>query len=1124
MDHTKILKSVTDFYNTFDKRQLNFDFYEEQILGLKGMSETITTVKFPIYYLFDHTINKDIGSDVSKRTELRDRLKLDTLFSITRKNIIDISFDNHSTILYKFIFKDRKYLYYSNSGLGINNQLRNNIDNTTACKIFYINEETLWNQIPNYINSIIEAVKDITFYDTIPSFTGKIKTEEIWKELSTGINNKITKSEYDIIIQFIIQNRENKAQNLCYALLNFFWKKYQPQIFECTFNHVLNGIDADKYLSEVYKIIDSKYTLEELINNCYNDTNINIYKKIIAISENPKTDFNTFIDQINIELEKLKSIPTIKYKLENSFKLVYNNISGLYNNEQKSGSCSFYSYYNLGINMKILNVFNTTQNVDDFIVAFIEFHYKMIYLFCVTNDTKFTPISNDKFNESNFHNLKYINRLIKDNNLLDEIIKFYPSTTFIFNPDKLQIDKLLDYFMAGPLIKRNKLINIPNDINIFDDLYTYINHILYNIRNNQTIDIKTMSDRIRDIFSIIIININDPSKDNIYKYLYKTIYHPYDEYHNFNYIYFNTYAEIYIIYLIFLYEIYQEYIVEQKIEGMARFNILYFTIPKLYKHELYWNNYDSRDYKSKWNKVDYDSNFFNIYLNNQLNFNEITNISNKVKKTISFNFFNSSKDKYKIEFKFCNFISINNDYFDLNRYSKDTINLHIIKYQEVFFYQIQELVNLYIKISITINNRNINTDIKDVYKTNIITIKNNIKYWIKNYINNKIKLNVDYPAKKLYQILILILSDNKLFLYEDNKYYSGDFNENRVYDLLINSNTKIYIGPYEIYIKEIFDYLCNLDTIKDENITYLINLISNPLPKIQWIKELDFEILDIANSEYKYKSETYLSLTYFNDTQHNNNIKILLSRFGFDFKDIEEYIFLLPKNNLNEELDIFTLKDDDYSKIKCFILINKYKKCIEITINHDHKIEIDECYIFDNKDKETKNKLLFNLKKETHPFISIIPDNSPYLCYKKDNAYYLEFILSTAQSKNLSRGSAITYKESEYDNFEFSMFKMKIAPSLIFFTLSTYNNEFYKQLFDFYDTSNINIISKIDDLKKSYNIGYDFTDLNIYINELYTKLCSTIGCLTKYDQTKYKQVLELIPEQNKENIFDMIAN
>jgi hypothetical protein len=178
---------------------------------------------------------------------------------------------------------------------------------------------------------------------------------------------------------------------------------------------------------------------------------------------------------------------------------------------------------------------------------------------------------------------------------------------------------------------------------------------------------------------------------------------------------------------------------------------------------------------------------------------------------------------------------------------------------------------------------------------------------------------------------------------------------------------------------------------------------------------------------------------------------------------------------------------------KCFILINKYKKCIEITYNVGNIIDLNECYLFDESNKDVKNKLIFNLIKETHPFISMTPQNSPYLCYQLNNNYYLEFILSNKISKNKNSKPSVIYKKerNDYEN-DFSMYKVKVAPSQIFFTISSYNNDKHNKLFEFYDISNLNIKSQISKLKLQYNINYDYNDLNIIIDETNTNLCSLI--------------------------------
>jgi hypothetical protein len=76
----------------------------------------------PIYYLFDNIIKDDIGCTVPVRNRVMEFTEAYTIFNIDKRNIVDISCGNHSTILYTFINKTRHYLYYSNSGLGVQNQ------------------------------------------------------------------------------------------------------------------------------------------------------------------------------------------------------------------------------------------------------------------------------------------------------------------------------------------------------------------------------------------------------------------------------------------------------------------------------------------------------------------------------------------------------------------------------------------------------------------------------------------------------------------------------------------------------------------------------------------------------------------------------------------------------------------------------------------------------------------------------------------------------------------------------------------------------------------------------------------------------------------------------------------
>jgi hypothetical protein len=240
---TSVIKQkVITWYNRKNVSELNTlinDCYE-QLLD-NSSDSGITSVKFPIYYLFDQLLNDDIGSNLGKY--FTDNFNLEQLFSINKENLHYININQHSTIFYKFESNGRKYIYYSNSGLGINNQLYNN--HTTACKIYYITDNHIFNNLSIYIDYIIKAVRVMnSIYDLEEDYDGKIKSDEIWIDLNLlvpTISSIFTKDEYVKLVKFNIQqsNTEGKHMTMCYILLNFFCKKYRLKMTECTINHVL---------------------------------------------------------------------------------------------------------------------------------------------------------------------------------------------------------------------------------------------------------------------------------------------------------------------------------------------------------------------------------------------------------------------------------------------------------------------------------------------------------------------------------------------------------------------------------------------------------------------------------------------------------------------------------------------------------------------------------------------------------------------------------------------------------------------------------------------------------------------------------------------------------------------
>jgi hypothetical protein len=89
---------------------------------------------WPLYYLFDSKINDKIGSNFEIRNNLRSIFNLDFLFGLNK--IYDIKIPDHSIILYPFLNNDRYYLYISNAGAGVDNQI--NLGGSTACIILNI--------------------------------------------------------------------------------------------------------------------------------------------------------------------------------------------------------------------------------------------------------------------------------------------------------------------------------------------------------------------------------------------------------------------------------------------------------------------------------------------------------------------------------------------------------------------------------------------------------------------------------------------------------------------------------------------------------------------------------------------------------------------------------------------------------------------------------------------------------------------------------------------------------------------------------------------------------------------------------------------------------------------------
>ena len=102
-------------------------FFEVHDLNSENRQK-IMSIKPSVYYIFDGYISENVGSDPSIRNFIVTETKINESLKINHAKMIDMPNPTHSTILYKFEYDNRTYLYYSNTGLGINKNQYFDID------------------------------------------------------------------------------------------------------------------------------------------------------------------------------------------------------------------------------------------------------------------------------------------------------------------------------------------------------------------------------------------------------------------------------------------------------------------------------------------------------------------------------------------------------------------------------------------------------------------------------------------------------------------------------------------------------------------------------------------------------------------------------------------------------------------------------------------------------------------------------------------------------------------------------------------------------------------------------------------------------------------------------------
>jgi len=209
-------------------------------------------IKPSLYYLFDKYLDKDIGSEYDKLKKINIILNINDFFNLQQDKIYDFKNPTHATLFYHIKHNEKYYLYYSNSGLGITNHI--NINNHVIPKIYCVKQD-MGEQIINLINRLYVCIVYEIHQYIIRNQT--ISKSEIYKYINEYIKEGRTKYtnlelpkfklNEDCEFLFDIHDTTEKLQNIIYALINFVINRINDDsiIYECTFNHIINGDDPN---------------------------------------------------------------------------------------------------------------------------------------------------------------------------------------------------------------------------------------------------------------------------------------------------------------------------------------------------------------------------------------------------------------------------------------------------------------------------------------------------------------------------------------------------------------------------------------------------------------------------------------------------------------------------------------------------------------------------------------------------------------------------------------------------------------------------------------------------------------------------------------------------------------
>ena len=1134
----------------------------------------ISTILCPLYYFFDNYLNKDIGAYVQHRDWFLYKTKIaDMKVFDKRDRIIDIIYRNHATRFYIFQHKSNNYLYYSNSGLGIENQL--NSVNSTSCKLFLINMPNITNFLvilENFIKilHIVEKAPIISFGRQTFRSIDITNQQRILSELEVPLNViksiitnfDITILNKDFLVIFFTDVISDKNINnyyyLIYTLLNYLASL--NIMSECSFNDLLlQTIDLSfkSHIDNLYvsTTTSQKYTFTELYINCknYNDT---IYKNLQKdLDSKPiRNEYTDFLNDIHIELDRLSTISKV-FDFKRKDIILDLKPSGLYNYKQKGGSCTFYSYYNLVLNRLFLNncdlyLINKIKAVKNVVHAIMNIHYIMLYSFCVCNDIKYTQT--DSSTNKIFH-FNYLYNIFIKNDLESEISRFYPSSSLIIFSKRPLIDTLLDvrlegYFESITEYRKIDSLIVQKTNLYYTQLNDYLNLIMNNIRNKNPVSILDIRAKLHTNRDNLVSITADFLESKCIEYI-KIIY------------------DIYLIYLWYFIELYQQ-------PGAFKTKISNRKSP-FYFLEIIYNirDVDTSNCESQIQCMikqctynTFDTNFklnIDIFLN-KFQFMEQYNLSKMLK-----NNYQNDIDKLNndLGLTYCGFIFLEAR-IDTLRYYENMIydnsiytihsNIKIYENIEMKISDMYSLISLFFRLNYLTINNNIDEHIKENYNLQLQNVINVIKNIIKENVNTRYDNDkfleefskFDKLAYLDYSIFIFILSNKKYLLINEEI----ECMSNLFYNCLSIIRPQTVIIKGNITIEIIYQNIRHLLNDKNE----LVEFDNDIYTHSPWIANYNINIVN--QTKFIKNQNEYLVLK----PDYNSPVAKILSRFGCNHQNYNEFIILFPENqidmsclqynstphnipykwvrlsfasaanieyynrpylkevvNYDQDFDVYEIKNLSSTKeiFNMYICIKKNKTIIELQFIGD-KLNDKECYYY----KEgNRYKLYFNIKL---PFLALITETTPYLCYKNLNntKTLIDVIITNANwFKSSSKYINFWEKENYIENikaFEFKIIHFELMKSLLFPKPNTFNKIDYETIFQNYPSIMRIQITKGQLDSSVFIVDERLNQINRIIKNIAKLLTSNLSCDEHLNRT-FRSVFgdELTDDIKKEKVI-----